>query len=154
MLCAVACDCNFKSEFSFTMVGDLSLGVELGFETVVLFGDGGYGNDVIHVDGKDDGTLGGGAMVNAPFARSTLETPLADCKVKRMVPDATGLLHAINAFHEFHDPRLFAGCFETGRLLHEHHLGFGEDAMKESCFDVVLLDVPIKGSSDMKESPE
>ena len=71
-----------------------------------------------------------------------------------MVPDMTGLFHAIDALHEFHDPCLFAGCFETGRLFHEHYLGFGENAMKESHFYVVLLDVPIKGSSDVKESSE
>jgi hypothetical protein len=121
---------------------------------VVLLGVGRNGDDIINVDGKCNGTLRGGAMVHAPFARSTLETPLADGEVKRMVPDATGLFHAIDAFHEFHDPGLFAGCLEAGRLFHKHHFGLRKDTVKKSRFDVILLDVPIEGSSDVKESTE
>jgi hypothetical protein len=65
-----------------------------------------------------------------------------------------GLFHAINALHQAHDPILLTGFLETGKSFHEHGLSLREDAMKEGRFNVDVLDVPVKDSSNVYERSE
>ena len=68
-----------------------------------------------------------------------------------LVPNSAGLLHPINAFHQVHDPLLLSQDFKSRRLLHKHGFILGKYAMKESGFDVELLQFPIEGGSDVQD---
>ena len=62
--------------------------------------------------------------------------------MKRLVPDAACLSHAIDAFQELPDPVFLSRNFETSRLFHVHSFIGGQNTVKESGFDVELLDIP------------
>lgn len=83
-----------------------------------------------------------------------METPAFDGLVERLVPNVACLFHAIEAFYELHNPVLFARCFKAMRLFHEHGFIGREYAMEEGCFDVEVLDVPVKGGSEVENSAE
>ena len=106
------------------------------------------------MDSEDNRPGGGLTLVDAPFARHSLEAPLFDSFVERLIPYAAGLFHAIQAFHEPHDPVFFARGFEAAWLFHKHGFIGGEDAVKESGFDIKVLKVPIKGGSKMENGTE
>ena len=106
------------------------------------------------MDSEDNCPGGRLTLVDAPFAWHSLEAPLFDSFVKSLVPYAAGLFHAIQAFHEVHDPVFFARGFEATWLFHEHGLIGGEDAVKESSFDIKMLEVPIKGGGKMENGTE
>ena len=74
--------------------------------------------------------------------------------MKSLVPDTTGLLHAVETFHKAHDPVFFARRFEAAWLFHEHCFIGGEDTVKKSGFDVKMLEVPIEGGSEVENGAE
>ena len=70
------------------------------------------------------------------------------------VPDLTRLLHTIKTFLEMPDPILLARFLKPRRLFHENSFHFWENPMKEGCFDVKMLYVPVKDSSQVHEHVE
>jgi len=117
-----------------------------------VFGRGqGNGDDVIDMDREYDSAGGGLAAIDAPFTLHLFEAPLSDGAVEGLIPYMTGLFHPIDALHQAHDPLRLVRALETGRLLHIHCLIQRQDAMKESSFDVELLDVPVKGSPNVED---
>jgi len=92
--------------------------------------------------------------IDTPLADKTLEAECTDITMEHLVPNSAGLLHAINALHEFHNPVFFSRRLETGRLFHETRFRFGEDAVKKGGFDVNMLDIPVKHRSNVKKSTE
>ena len=93
-------------------------------------------------------------MVDTPFASESLELEVADIAMEGLVLDTTGLLHAIDTLHQFHHPVFLARRLETGRLFHEHCLSLRENAMKEGCFDVDVLDIPVEQGSNVEQNME
>ena len=87
----------------------------------------------------------GDMYVDAPFICYVTETPGLDSFIKCMIPDVTGLLHAIDAAHEFPHPVLLARFLKTRQLLHVSNLIFGQDTIEESSFDIELVEIPIQG---------
>ena len=71
--------------------------------------------------------------------------------VKCLVPDAAGLMHAVDAFHQLHNPSFFTRGFKPRGLFHVHSFVVWEDAMQKGSFDVELLKVPIKGGGDVQK---
>ena len=61
--------------------------------------------------------------------------------MKCFVPNVAGLSHAVDAFQELPDPVFLSRNFKTSRLLHVHSLVQGQNTVKESGFDVELLDI-------------
>ena len=74
--------------------------------------------------------------------------------MKSLVPDTTCLLHAVEAFHKAHDPVFFARGFEAAWLFHEHRFIGREDAVKESSFDIEMLEVPVESGSEVENGAE
>ena len=68
--------------------------------------------------GKHDCARGSIANVNIPLIWDALKTQLDNDFVEGFIPTATGLAHAINAFHQLHNPGFFAWGFEARRLFH------------------------------------
>ena len=60
--------------------------------------------------------------VDAPLICYVTETPGLDSFIKHMVPDVTGLLHAVDAAHELPYPVLFSRLFKARQLLHVSNL--------------------------------
>jgi len=106
------------------------------------------------VDAKDDGASGGPANVNAPLAFQSLETPLRDGSMQGLIPHAGGLLHAINALQELPHPIFLSGALEPGRLFHEHTFVRRQNAVEKGCLDVILLEVPVEGRSEVRDGAE
>ena len=76
------------------------------------------------MDGKDDNSSASLSPVYAPFTCKALEAKFCDDFMKGLVPDVTGLFHAVETFGKTHDPVFFARSFESGRLFHEDCLSF------------------------------
>ena len=72
---------------------------------------------------EDSHSSVGDANVDAPFI--CYETPGPDSFIKGMVPDATGLLHSIDAVHELPYPVFFSRLFKARWLLHVSDLIIG-----------------------------
>jgi hypothetical protein len=54
------------------------------------------------------------------------------------------LLHSVDALVEPHHPIFLSRLFKAGGLFKEHAFPIREDAVKESGFDIELLDVPVQ----------
>ena len=76
------------------------------------------------MDGKDDNPSVSLSPVYAPFTCEAMEAKFCDDFMKSLVPDVTGLFHAVETFGQMHDPVLFAGSFKSRRLFHEDCLSF------------------------------
>jgi hypothetical protein len=61
-----------------------------------------------------------------------------------------GLLHAVDTFHQVHDPVFLAGNLETRWLFHEHTFVGGQYAVEEGGFDVELLEIPVEAGSKVE----
>ena len=64
--------------------------------------------------------------------------------IESLVPHMTGLLHAVDAFEQFHHPVLFSLLLETRRLFKVHGFALQENTMKKSSFNVKLVYVPVE----------
>ena len=71
-----------------------------------------------------------------------------------MIPDTTGLLHAIDAVHELPHPVFLARLFKARWLLHVSDLVFRQDAIEESSFDIELVEIPTQGHCKVEHQIE
>ena len=92
--------------------------------------------------------------VDAPFICYAMETPGLDSFIKCMIPDATGLLHAVDAVHELPHPVLLARFFKARWLLHVSNLIFRQDAIEKSGFDIKLVEIPTQGHCKVEHQVE
>jgi len=92
--------------------------------------------------------------VDAPLTRDVFEAKLNDSLMESLVPMATGLAHAIDAFHELHDPRFLTWGLKARWLLHVHCLTLRQDAMEEHSFYIEVLDVPAEACSNVEQRTE
>ena len=92
--------------------------------------------------------------VDTPFICYVMETPGLDSFIKCMIPDATGLLHAVDAAHEFPHPVLLARFLKARQLLHVSNLIFRQDTIEESSFDIELVEIPIQRHHKVKHQTE
>jgi len=92
--------------------------------------------------------------VDAPLTRDAFEAKLDDSLMESLVPMATGLVHAIDAFHELHDPCFLTWGLKARWLLYIYCLTLRQDAMEEHCFYIEVLDVPAKACSDVEQRTE
>jgi hypothetical protein len=102
------------------------------------------------VNSKNRDALIGSTSIYTPFVRQSLEAKFNDGFVERLVPNATSLLHTVNALHQMHDPVFLSTRFETGRLFHKDCFGFRKNAVEEGCFDVNVLHIPVKDCSNVE----
>ena len=92
--------------------------------------------------------------VDIPFICYMTEIPGPDSFIKCMIPDVTGLLHAVDAAHESPHPVFLARLFKAGWLLHVSNLIFGQDAIEESGFDIELVEIPTQGHHKVEHQTE
>ena len=104
--------------------------------------------------GKDCCTSGGGSFINAPLAGKSVETKIRDCFVEGLVPYATCLLHAVEAFCEVPYPRFFSRGLKTRGLFHEDGFRLGEHTVEKGGFDVKVLNIPVQGCCDVEQGAE
>jgi len=110
--------------------------------------------DVIDVDRKHNCARGRVADVDAPLTRDAFEAKLDDSLMESLVPTATGLAHAIDAFHELHDPHFLTHDLKARWLLHVCCFTLRQDAMEERCLYIEVLDVPAKARSNVEKRME
>jgi len=110
--------------------------------------------DVIDMDRKHNCARGRVADVDAPLTRDAFEAKLDDSLMESLVPTATGLAHAVDAFHELHDPRFLTYDLKARWLLHVCCFTLGQDAMEERHLYIEVLDVPAKACSNVEKRTE
>ena len=59
-------------------------------------------------------------------------------------------MHPVESMEKFPHVRFQAGLSESGRLLHVLDFFFWKDSIQEHSLDIVLLKMPVKGSSHME----
>jgi len=106
------------------------------------------------MDHKHNCARGRIANVAAPLTRDAFEAKLNDSLVESLVPTATCLMHAIDAFHKLHDPCFLTWGLKARWLLHVCCLTLGQDAMEEHSFYIEVLDVPAKACSNVEKRME
>jgi hypothetical protein len=83
-----------------------------------------------------------------------MEAPAAHGIMEGFVPDMTSLFHAIDTLYKLHNPAFLARFLKAEGLFHVINFFRGEYTMKECSFDVELMDVPTKGSDEVKNETE
>ena len=141
----IAFDCDAEWKLRGAKVGDILQRLELIPESCVLLRGISHGENIIHMDSKNYGSLRGTADIDAPIAPSwnACEAPFNHSFVEGLVPTVANLAHSVNALHQAHDPLFLSRRLEPGGLFHIRGFIAGEDAMEESGFDVEVLNVPL-----------
>src|SRR6266567_7975375 len=104
------------------------------------------------MESEDGGSGVGHTLVNTPFIFHSLETPFSDSLMECVVSNLTHLLHSINAFIKLYNPIFLTQLLKAERLFYVSHFIRGKDAIKEGSFDVELLKIPVKCSSNMEDN--
>jgi hypothetical protein len=128
--------------------------MKLGFEAIILFGRGRDDDDIIDMNCEDGDPGRCLTAIYAPFARQAMEPKTDDGLVESLVPYTASLLHTVDALQQSYHPIFLTRRFETGRLFHEHRLGFRKYAVKEGGFDVNVLNIPVEDCSDVEKHVE
>lgn len=93
-------------------------------------------------------------MIDTPFISQASESHVYNRLMESKVPDPACLFHAIKAFVEAPDPVFFTRFFEARGLLDENSFRFREDPVEESSFNIEVLYIPVKDSSDVHKCTE
>jgi len=136
-------DRDAKSEFGHTKVRDVPMIFKLAFEKVVFFAQGRDRNSVVNVNSEKCNSSLRFIIINAPLVDKATEAQFNHCLMECEVPYSACLLHSIKTLHELPYLILFTTFLESWGLFHEDSFQFRENSMKESCFNVKVLDIPV-----------
>jgi hypothetical protein len=146
---SVSDDCNPQCILRWSKIRDFPVMLKLFFEQGVFSLGRCCGEDIVNMDGKDDGPSLCYLPVYTVFPVETLEAKVSDGSMECLIPNSAGLFHTIDASHQLHDPGFFAGFLEAMRLFHVCCLFLRQDAVQEGSFDIDLLEVPIESRGEV-----